>query len=195
MLTPLPAEDWDDQARDALAATVPPERRHADGVGNALGTLVRHPVLAGAFLPFNTYLQRDSTLPDRIRELVILRTAHHHGCGYEWGHHAAMGRRLGLTDEDITAAQTGIAPDEFGQTVLRAVDELHSGSRISPAVWKGLGQRLDDRQRMDLMFTVGGYGTLALALNTFDVQLEPGAGADEFYATLAGAEPMTDAGM
>lgn len=43
MLPPLPAEDWDDAARDALASVVPPERRDADGVGNALGVLVRHP--------------------------------------------------------------------------------------------------------------------------------------------------------
>ncbi|MDV3123712.1 carboxymuconolactone decarboxylase family protein [Mycobacterium sp. 21AC1] len=183
MLTPLPAEDWDDHARDALAATVPPERRNPDDAGNALATLVRHPVLAGAFLPFNTYLQASSTLPERIRELVILRTAHHHGCGYEWGHHSAMGRRSGLTEDDVDAARTGVASDEFDQTVLNAVDELHSGSRISPSTWARLGACLDDKQRMDLMFTVGGYGTLALALNTFDVELEEGAGTDEFYAT------------
>ncbi|WP_280832097.1 carboxymuconolactone decarboxylase family protein [Mycolicibacterium frederiksbergense] len=185
MLTPLPAEDWDDQARDALACTVAPERRNPADAGNALSTLVRHPVLAGRFLPFNSYLQQDSTLPDRIRELVILRTAFHHGCVYEWGHHSAMGRRLGLTEDDLTSAQTGSAADEFDQMVLDAVDELHSGSRISPLTWERLGTRLDDHQRMDLMFTVGGYGTLALALNTFDVQLEEGAGTDEFYATPA----------
>lgn len=182
MLTPLPAEDWDDHAREALAATIAPERRNPDGAGNALSTLVRHPVLAAAFLPFNTYLQLSSTLPDRIRELVILRTAHHHGCSYEWGHHSAMGSQLGLTDEDIDAARTGFASAEFDQIVLTAVDELHSGSRICPQTWAALGDRLDDKQRMDLMFTVGGYGTLALALNTFDVELEEGAGTDEFYA-------------
>lgn len=179
MLTPLPAEDWDDRARDALAGTVPPERRNAGDVGNALATLVRHPELAGLFLPFNTYLQKSSRLPERIRELVILRTAHHHGCGYEWGHHSAIGRRLGLTDDDLAAAQTGFAADEFDQAVLLAVDELHSGSRISAPTWTRLGERLDDQQRMDLMFTVGGYGTLALALNTFDVQLEAEAGNEE----------------
>jgi alkylhydroperoxidase family enzyme len=183
MLTPLPAEDWDDAARGALASTSPPERRNPDDAGNALATLVRHPALAGAFLQFNTYLQQSSTLPGRIRELVILRTAHHHECRYEWGHHTAIGQQLGLTDDDIASARTGVAADEFDQTVLCAVDELHSASRISPAVWTRLGERLDDRQRMDLMFTVGGYGTLALALNTFDVQLEDGAGNPEYYAT------------
>lgn len=115
---------------------------------------------------------------------MILRTAHHHGCGYEWGHHTVIGRRLGLTDEDVAAAQSGFAADEFDQAVFHAVDELHSGSRISPATWTVLGERLDDQQRMDLMFTVGGYGTLALALNTFDVQLEADAGNEQLYTEM-----------
>lgn len=184
MLTPLPAEDWDDEAREALASTVPPERRRPDKVGNALATLVRHPQLAGAFLPFNTYLQKASTLPERVRELVILRTAFHHGCVYEWGHHSAMAVHVGLTEGDVEAAQSGSATDAFDQAVLDAVDELHTGSRISAPTWERLGQRLDDRQRMDLMFTFGGYSTLAFALNTFDVPLEAGAGTDEFYASV-----------
>lgn len=185
MLTPLPAEGWDDQVREALASTVPPERRRPDKVGNALSTLVRHPVLAGAFLPFNTYLQQSSTLPERVPELVILRTACRLGCNYEWGHHSALARRIGMTEAEVEAARTGRAADEFDQAVLDAVDELHSGARLSAQVWERLGARLDDQQRMDLMFTFGGYSTLALALNTFDVQLEDGAGTDEFYASMA----------
>ncbi|MBU9767270.1 carboxymuconolactone decarboxylase family protein [Mycobacterium sp. TNTM28] len=187
MLTPLPAEDWDEHAREALASTVPPERRRPDKVGNALSTLVRHPKLAGAFLPFNSYLQLSSTLPEGVRELVILRTAFRHGCGYEWGHHSAIARSLGLTEADLSAAQTGSAADEFDQAVIDAVDELHSGSRISAEVWERLGQRLDDQQRMDLMFTFGGYSALAYALNTFDVELEDGAGTDEFYVSMGNA--------
>ena len=181
MLTPLPTEQWDDAARAALEGTVPPERRNRENAGNALSTLVRHPELAGAFLPFNSYLQQDSSLPERIRELVILRTAHRHGCVYEWGHHSAMGRHLGLSDDDIDSAQSGLSADEFDQTILTAVDELLTQSRISKPTWEKLGTHLDDRQRMDLMFTVGGYSTLALALNTFDVPLEDGAGSAEFY--------------
>ncbi|OKH66160.1 carboxymuconolactone decarboxylase [Mycobacterium sp. SWH-M5] len=182
MLTPLPAGEWDDAARDALAPVVPPERLHADGVGNALGVLVCHPELARHFLQFNNYLQRESLLPDRIRELVILRTAYRVGCGYEWGHHVAMGMLAGLTEDDVASARSGCSADDFDQTLLDATDELVSGAQLSPATWARLGERLDDRQRMDLMFTVGGYLTLAMALNTFEVQLEEGAGNAEFYA-------------
>jgi 4-carboxymuconolactone decarboxylase len=183
MLPPLPADEWDDQAREALDGTVPPERRNADDAGNALATLVRHPDLAAKFLPFNTYLMAASTLPPRLRELVILRTAHHHGCAYEWVHHVALGKQAGLTDDDITAARTGETADEFDRVVLAAVDELHGRYRIGAETWAALAERLDDRQRMDLIFTAGGYGVLATALNTFGVQPEDGAGSPEFYRT------------
>jgi hypothetical protein len=47
----------------------------------------------------------------------------------------------------------------------RGLDELHQQSRITATTWAALGARLDDRQRMDLIFTVGRYGVLATALN------------------------------
>ncbi|BBY18852.1 carboxymuconolactone decarboxylase family protein [Mycolicibacterium litorale] len=181
MLGPLPAEEWDDRARAALESAVPPERRDPASVGNALATLARHPELAGKFLPFSTYLMTQSTLPARLRELVILRVSHHHGCAYEWVHHGALGRAVGLSEADIEAARTGAAADPVDRLVLTAVDELHQGSQISSQTWRALGEWLDERARMDLIFTAGGYGVLATALNTFGVEPEPWAGRPEFY--------------
>lgn len=180
-LTPLPEEEWDDRTRAALESVAPPTRRHPASVGNALATLARHPDLTARFLPFSTYLTEQSTLPARLRELVILRVAHHHGCAYEWVHHSAIGRAAGLTDDDVEAARTGAPADAFDRLVLTAVDELHHGSQISAPTWEALGDRLDERARMDLIFTAGGYGVMATALNTFGVEPEPWAGRPEFY--------------
>jgi 4-carboxymuconolactone decarboxylase len=173
VLTPLPADEWDDEARASLSSLVEPELRNPDAAGNALATLVRHPDLTAVYLPFNTYLLQGSTLPPRIRELAILRVAHYRGCAYEWGHHVLLARAEGISDHDIAAVQTGSLTDEFDRTLVAAVDELHQQSRITAITWAALGARLDDRQRMDLIFTVGGYGVLATALNTFGVELEP----------------------
>jgi 4-carboxymuconolactone decarboxylase len=173
VLGPLPADEWDDRARASLAGMVAPERRNPDGAGNALATLVRHPDLTAVYLPFNTYLLEASTLPARIRELVILRVAHVRSCTYEWGHHVDLASQAGISDEEIAAVQTGSLTDTFDRTLIAAVDELHAASRIEADTWAALGTRLDDRQRMDLIFTVGGYGVLATALNTFGVELEP----------------------
>ncbi|MCV7321897.1 carboxymuconolactone decarboxylase family protein [Mycolicibacterium confluentis] len=171
-LGPLPADEWDDRARESLASLVAPEHRHPDGAGNALATMVRHPDLAAAYLPFGVHLLERSTLPPRMRELVTLRVAHNTGCAYEWAHHVHMGAQVGITDEDIVALRRGAAHDEFDRALIAAVDELQQYWGLSPATWEALGERLDDQQRMDLIFTVGGYTTFAMGLNSFGVRPE-----------------------
>ncbi|MGY0499495.1 carboxymuconolactone decarboxylase family protein [Nocardia sp. FBN12] len=176
-LSPLPEDQWDDEVDKALARMLPAERRNPAQAGNALSVLVRHPALTRAFLGFNVHLQFSSTLEPRLRELAILRVAHRRDCAYEWQHHAAMGRAAGLTDTDIEAARrNGTAADEFDRLVLDAVDELDEKSALSDETWTALGARLDDRQRMDFVFTVGCYATLAMAFNTFGIAPDETAG-------------------
>ena len=171
-LSPLPADQWDDAARLAVSGMLPEERRNPRDAGNVLATLVHHPKLTRAFLRFSSYLLYGSTLPPRIRELVVLRVAHRRGCTYEWSHHVEIGMEAGLSDSDIAAVQSGDANDEFDRAVLSAVDELDEKPNLSDQTWAALGERLDERQRMDLIFTTGGYIALAMALNTFGVEVE-----------------------
>jgi alkylhydroperoxidase family enzyme len=171
-LSPLPADRWDDTTRHAVASMLPEERRNPRDAGNVLATLVRHPELARAFLRFSGYLLYGSTLPPRIREQVILRVAHRRGCAYEWSHHMALGKQAGLSDRDIDAVQSGQPTDEFDRALLGAVDELDETTNVSDQIWAVLSERLDEQQRMDLIFTIGGYTALAMALNTFGVEVE-----------------------
>jgi len=169
---PLPADQWDEAVEKSLSRMLPPERRNPEGAGNLMSTLARHPELASAFLRFGGYLLTSSTLPARIRELAILRVAHRRGCAYEWTHHVAIARKAGLSEAEVAAARTGEADEPFDRAVFRAVDELDEGSNLSDPTWAALSERLDERQRMDFVFTVGGYAGLAMALNTFGVELE-----------------------
>ena len=176
-LGPLPEEQWDDRTRAALAALLPPERRNPRGAGNALATLVRHPDLTAAFLPFNTRLLLHSTLPPRLRELAILRVARRSGCAYEWAHHTKIAAKAGLSEAEIEAAGRGedtgeLASAELDRAVLEAVDELAEGCNLSDRTWGTLAAYLDERQLMDLIFTVGAYVLLAMAFNTFGVEPE-----------------------
>jgi 4-carboxymuconolactone decarboxylase len=171
-LAPLPAEQWDDAARHAVSSMLPEERRNPRDAGTLLSTLVHHPKLTRAYLRFSTYLLYGSTLPPRVREQVILRVAHRRGCTYEWTHHVDLGKETGLSDSDIAAVQSGDSTDAFDRAVLSAVDELDEKTNLSDATWAALGERLDERQRMDLIFTVGNYVALAMALNTFGVEVE-----------------------
>jgi 4-carboxymuconolactone decarboxylase len=165
-LEPLPADQWDDATQQALSAM-----RGAD-TNNALSTLAHHPALAKAFLRFNVHLLTSSTLPARIRELAILRVAHRRQCAYEWSHHVRMAKDEGVTDDQISALQRGEAADAFDRAVITGVDELDEKSKLSDQTWAALGEHLNDQQRMDFVFTVGCYVLLAMAFNTFGIQLE-----------------------
>ncbi|WP_445166288.1 carboxymuconolactone decarboxylase family protein [Mycolicibacterium sp. Dal123E01] len=171
-LTPLPAEQWDDEVQLALKGMLPRDRQNPEGAGTALSTLVRHPDLTKAYLGFNMYLLFRSTLPARLREVAVLRVAHRRECAYEWEHHVEMAKAEGLTDADVEAIRHGGAKDELDQLVVKATDELEDKSNLTDETWAALGEHLDERQRMDLVFTVGAYGMLAMAFNTFGVQLE-----------------------
>ena len=191
-LPPLPEDQWDERTRAALAALLPPDRRNPQGAGNAMATLARHPDLTETFLPFNTRLLLHNTLPPRLRELAILRVARRCGCAYEWAHHVKIAARAGLSEAEIEAAGHGEvaasvasaslasashasashASAELASAELSAVDELGDTCNLSDRTWARLGEHLDERQLMDLVFTIGAYSLLAMALNTFGVEPE-----------------------
>jgi AhpD family alkylhydroperoxidase len=175
----LPADQWDETVHRSLAIMMPPEGRDPDEVSNALATFAHHPELAKAFLRFNVHLLYSSTLPPRLRELAILRVAHRRDCAYEWSHHEKMAKETGLTDDDIAAVRRGEAAGALERAVLTGVDELDEKSQMSDETWATLSEHLDKRQRMDLIFTVGCYTLLAMAFNTFGLELDGEAGKSE----------------
>jgi len=144
---------------------------------NALTTLAQHPKLAKAFLTFNRHLLWDSRLPTRARELVILRVAWLHRCEYEWAQHVLMAREAGLRDQEIERVRLGPDTPDWSAheaALLRAVDELIADACVGDATWKSLAEQLDRQQLMDLVYTIGAYGLLAMAFNSFGIELDEG---------------------
>lgn len=173
-VTPLPADEWNDDVRAALKGTLPHERQNPEAAGPMLSTLVRHPDLAKAFLGLSLHLLYRSTLPARLREIAILRVAHRRMCAYEWSHHVDVAKTEGLTDADIAAIARGQGAGELDQLIVDSVDQLEENTNLRDETWAALSQHLSEQQRMDLVFTVGSYGMLAMAINTFDIPLEEG---------------------
>lgn len=169
--------------RAALAALEPPIRRHPlpqrEGrpkALNALGTFARYPALAHAFNSFNGHVLFATTLTLRHREMVVLRVAASRAAPYEWAQHAVLGADVGLTQEQIDAIADDPDAHDWAdgeRVLLRAVDELLADARISDSTWADLVTRFDAEQLMDLVFTVGAYETLAMAFNSFGVELDP----------------------
>ncbi|MEQ8860049.1 MAG: carboxymuconolactone decarboxylase family protein [Pseudomonadales bacterium] len=171
-VAPLESDEWSEGAREVIAPLA--ER---GPVLNIFKTLANHPDLMRRWLVFANHILGKSTLALRERELVILRIGYLCQAGYEWGQHVLIARRGGMTDDEIRSARTG--PDtpglsELDRLLLRATDELHADAHVSDATWQGLSEHLTTQQLMDLVFTVGQYNLVSMALNSFGVQADDG---------------------
>jgi 4-carboxymuconolactone decarboxylase len=149
----------------------------SDSPLNVTKTIANHPKLAAAWTPFASYILRENSLPPQDRELLILRIGYLCGAEYEWGHHAQLAKQVGLTDEQIQRVIEG--PEAAGWTsfqrgLLRAADELHKNNTISDRTWAYLDARYDEKQLMDVVFTVGEYNLVSWALRSFGVPMEEG---------------------
>ena len=58
--------------------------------------------------------------------------------------------------------------------LLRAAEELHRNSTISDRTWAYLDARYDEKQMMDVVFTVGQYNLVSMALRSFRVPMDEG---------------------
>ncbi|WP_405969685.1 carboxymuconolactone decarboxylase family protein [Streptomyces sp. NBC_00988] len=167
-IPPVPYDDWDHE----VFSVINPNRKLPQA--NVLGIFQRHPALARAFLTFNMHLNT-TALPVRVRELAVLRVAWRRGSKYEWASHVLIGRKAGVTEAEIDEVRTG------ADTLLnRAVDELDADSGLSDATYAALAADLDEHQLMDLVFTIGAYTMLTMALNTFGVELDPAISEENF---------------
>jgi len=172
-IPPLRLDQLSAEQRGLIAARI-----DADGsVMNLYATLIANPRLYGPRLRFGSYLQRDGLLDPETRELLILRTAWNIRTPYEWAHHEGPARAAGLTDAHLAAIPRGPSDPVWTprqRAVLAAADELRREAFISDATWARLAEHFGMKERIEIVFTVGGYTMTGLAINSFGIQTEPG---------------------
>src|SRR5215831_7804148 len=168
-IAPLLPSDWNEAVHDAVSV-FPSGRdfvlsawnkgeRGIRGM-NGLGLTLHYPALAKAFLTFNNHVATGSSISKRAREILILRISWLRRAEYEFIQHVVLGRRAGLSDEDIQRITRG--PDAAGwdpieADLVRAVDELHEHACIQNDTWSRLSAHFSANQIMDLIFAVGCY--------------------------------------
>ena len=172
-LAPLTDGELDDQQRELLAAVIRPG---AGPTENIFRTLVRHPGLFRRWSPFGGKLL-NGKLPAREREIAILRVGWLCQAEYEWGQHVPIGKRAGLTDEEVARIPQGPKATDWSdldRAILEATDELHRDSCIADATWERLAKDFDEKQLIELVMVVGQYHLVSMTLNSLGIQREEG---------------------
>ena len=113
------------------------------------------------------------SLPRRESEMVILAVAHARGCEYEREHHRMLGRRAGLTEDEIEALIGGPAVGTFSareRALLGAANTLVATKDLNDDQWAALRAVTSEREAIELLLLVGHYDMLATTLLTLRVE-------------------------
>ena len=147
-------------------------------------TFARHAKLAAARTGSN-YVNRQSKLDPRHRELMILRTGWNCRSEYEWAQHVGSvgrAREMGMPVDNIARGPDAPGWNPTEQALLTAADELYRDSFVSDRTWSALSARLDTVMIVNALISAANYRLVSMSLNAFGVQLEPG---DERFPTIA----------
>ena len=158
----------------AEAAILSPRERNGEVLG-VWSTCANAPRLCNAWLEFTDYLLRESSLPIRDRELLILRIGYLNQGAYEWAAHRGLALSVGISEDelkDITIGSSADSWSEWDSALLKAAEELHEAALVSEETWASLSRQYDKRQMMEVVFTVGQYNLVAMYLNSLGVQFE-----------------------
>ena len=175
-IAPLKDEEMGEEQKEMLG-----QRFQQGRVFNIFRTLARAPKAYKRFMVYGGYiLSEHNDLPPRERELVILRAGFNWKSGYEWAQHERIGLDCGLTPAEIARIKEG--PDAEGWSkedaaLLQATDELTSDAFITDATWARLAF-LSQKQKIDLVLTVGQYTQVSMLLNSLGIQLDEGLTLD-----------------
>jgi len=169
-VTPLTSSEWSPEQQTLLEPFV-----KAGTTWNVFTTLVRHTSLFKRWLPFANHVLFKQTLSPRDREMLILRIGWLCGAPYEWTQHVQIALRSNISEAEIDRIAEG--PDAAGwnehdAALIRAADELKRDSCISDLTWNTLSKRYSTEQLVDVVFTVGQYNMVSMALNTLGVAID-----------------------
>jgi alkylhydroperoxidase family enzyme len=184
-IAPLPPEEWDERLTRLLEAS----SGGTEEPMHIFTTLARAPEVFRRWTAFGGALL-DGTLPGRLRELVILRTAARFGGTYEWAQHIGLAERQGVSRAEIEAVgrdHSTMSWSPIEAAALRAVDETADDGSVSDATWGELAAQLNDAELIELLMLIAHYMMLTTVLASLRVPLEPRA---EAQAATVSAAPV-----
>ncbi|MBW0464333.1 hypothetical protein O181_004048 [Austropuccinia psidii MF-1] len=166
------------------------QRRHPRDLLHLDAALLNNPSVAAGWNSLLGAIRSENSLPDDLRELLILRVAALNSAPYEWIAHEKVGRAAGLTTLQLLRIRDVVKPLEIrlDAKTQNYLTSLHiAGIKFADNVTRSLlvtNHQLDqfkheltslktdfdiDRMVLDATATVAGYNMVSRVLITLDV--------------------------
>ncbi|WP_225993150.1 carboxymuconolactone decarboxylase family protein [Actinomadura rudentiformis] len=150
-----------------------PVFRFVDDDGHLLGpfnAMLYSPAVGGPLQELGAALRFQSSFTKREREIATLVVAEHWRSDFEWYAHERVGRRAGLTEDELDALREGRAPmlaDVRERVVYEAARQLTAERDLGDALYTEAVATLGRSALVELVTLVGYYAALALQLRVF----------------------------
>jgi alkylhydroperoxidase family enzyme len=147
----------------------------ADEVPEYMRVMMKHPGLFARQMEMGTLLY-NGRIPPLERELAILRVGWLTQSPYEWGEHANIAKRFGMSAEQVARVREGSAAPGWSAheaAILRGVEELLADYALSDATWETLARSWDEAQLIEFPMMVGQYVATAYVQNSLRIAMGP----------------------
>jgi 4-carboxymuconolactone decarboxylase len=157
-----------------------------DGEGRLLGpfnAMLYSPRIGLPLQELGAAIRFQTGFTARERELATLVVAARNYSAYEWYSHERIGRRAGLTPDELAAVRTGRRPplaDAREHLVYEVTRALTAEGDLDDALYAEATAILGRAATVELVTLVGYYTALALHLRVFRVGLPDGEPAPEW---------------
>ncbi len=168
-------------------AVIPPEKMNPEqrkvyeesvALGTPNGTsggpytaYIRNPEYMRLHRSMSAYL-RSSSLPGRLRQMLVLRTIKHWGAKYPWVVQVRASLKEGLEQSIIDAIEKGQPPELTSPQDKAAFEfcrELLETRQVSDATYQRAVELFGEAGVVNIVTTIGLFTTTALTANAFDI--------------------------
>jgi 4-carboxymuconolactone decarboxylase len=162
---------------------------------NIFGTLAHAETVFRPFLRFGGAVLGAMALDPVVRELAILTVAKEAEAEYEWIQHVAIGKALGVTEEQIAAlaevdscasegadariaaaASDGGPFDSAQQAAIELAAAVVRGPHVSDDLYDCVHAQFGEREIVELLIAIGDYLMLARVMTVLEVDLDRDVG-------------------
>ena len=133
------------------------------------------PKFARASEPMAFAIRFDATVPRKLIELTIMRTAQIVGSAYEINQHIPLIKMCGYSDAQIAALPTWQAStlfDDKERSVLGYVEQMTHGGDVDDPTFAALQKNFNSQQIVELTKTIGNYYATGLLTKALRIQVE-----------------------
>jgi 4-carboxymuconolactone decarboxylase len=144
---------------------------------NIYRMLLNSPPLAESWFNHSNAVRWKTTLPGRLREIVIIRVGHLAQCDYVLRQHVpSLALADGVTHEECVALADWRRSQLFDareRAALAYADAMTRDIAVPDAVFAPLKQHFNDRQVVELTVLIASYNMNARVLRALELDLEP----------------------